>query len=158
MQKLDDELQNLNEKTDEVKQKVKAGAREVERFREARADVERLVRAGKDDVEDSRVVGLYDWFTASLALHRSLHSLKSFWSASENELHLNYSIKPSSKQDAQPRQVKIVLLFVPNTRQLADAHIEGLSQDVGDVVEARVQMNDVPGLISAVLARAKAGF
>lgn len=62
MQKLDDELQNLNEKTDEVKQKVKAGAREVERFREARADAERLVRAGKDDVEDSRVVGLYDWF------------------------------------------------------------------------------------------------
>lgn len=60
--------------------------------------------------------------------------------------------------DAQPRQVKIVLLFVPNTRQLADAQIEGLSQDVGDVVGARVQMNDVPGLISAVLARAKAGF
>lgn len=177
MQKLDDELQNLNETIDEVKEKVKDGAREVERLRMERADVEKLVRAGKDEVEDGRVVSLYDWyvalgapvasphascsanrFTASLALHRSLHSLESFRSASENELHLTYSITPSSDPGGPPRPIQIILLFVPNTRQLADAHIEGLSEEVGDVVGAYAQANDVPGLIAAILARARAGL
>lgn len=49
------------------------------------------------------------------------------------------------------------MLFVPNTRRLADAHIEGLRTEVGDIVDAHVQANDVPGLIAAILARARAG-
>ncbi|KAI0954121.1 hypothetical protein AcV7_007442 [Taiwanofungus camphoratus] len=158
MQKLDDELQSLNEKVDHVKEKVKEGARDVERLKVERADMEKLVRAGKDEVEDARIIGLYDWFTASLALHRSLLSLESFRSPSENELHLIYSIPASSIVNSRPRQIHITLLFVPNTRQLADAQIEGLSQDVGDVVGAHVQANDVPGLIAAALARARAGY
>lgn len=104
------------------------------------------------------MIGLYDWFTASLALHRSLHSLESYRSASENELHLTYGIRPTSQNNRETRRIQIVLLFVPNTRQLADAQVEGLSQDVGDLVGAHVQANDVPGLIAAVLARAREGY
>lgn len=158
MQKLDDELQGLNEKVDEIKEKVKEGAREVERLRIERSDVEKLAKTAREEVEDNRVIGLYDWFTASLALHRSLHSLESYRSASENELHLTYGIRPTSQNNRETRRIQIVLLFVPNTRQLADAQVEGLSQDVGDLVGAHVQANDVPGLIAAVLARAREGY
>lgn len=61
MQKLDDELQGLTATIDEVKDKVKKGARDVERLRIERADTEKLVRAGEADVQDGRVRGLYDW-------------------------------------------------------------------------------------------------
>lgn len=61
MQKLDDELQGLNATIDEVKDRVKEGARDVERLRIERADAEKLVRAGEADVQDGRVRGLYDW-------------------------------------------------------------------------------------------------
>ncbi|CCL98606.1 uncharacterized protein FIBRA_00608 [Fibroporia radiculosa] len=155
MQRFDDELQSLNESVDQAKDKVKEGAREVERLRAERAEVEKLARAGKDEVEDGRVVGLYDWLTASLALHRALYSLQSFHSASENELRLTYLVPKSPSPSVQPMQIRIILLFVPNTRQLADAQIEGLADDCGDVVGAHVQANDVPGLIAAVLARAR---
>ncbi|OBZ73796.1 hypothetical protein A0H81_06132 [Grifola frondosa] len=154
MQQLEDELQTVSDKVERVKEKVKQGSKEVERLRMQRADLDKLVKVGKDEVEDGRVLGLYDWFTATLALHRSLFSLESSHSVSENELHLTYSISSSSSE--KKRQVAITLLFVPNTRRLADAQVEGLSTDVGDVVGAHVQANDVPGLLAAVLARARA--
>ncbi|KAH9945770.1 hypothetical protein B0H21DRAFT_743962 [Amylocystis lapponica] len=155
MQTLDDSLQALNAQVEHVKDAVKGGARELERLRVERADAEKCVRAGREEVEDGRVVGLYDWFTAALALHRALLSLETFHSASENELHLTYALPPLAAPGA-PKQVRIVLLFVPNTRQLADAQVEGVAEDVGDVVGAHVQANDVPGLIAAILARARA--
>ncbi|GBE86661.1 hypothetical protein SCP_0905410 [Sparassis crispa] len=154
MQKLDDALQGVNENIERVKEAVKDGAREFERLRVERADMEKLVQAEKDEGEDETVIGLYDWYTASLALHRSLLSLETFHFASENELHLKYAIPRQG--EARRREVQITLLFVPNTRQLADAQIEGLSGDLGDIVGAHIQANDVPGLIAAVLARARA--
>ncbi|PIL24886.1 hypothetical protein GSI_12773 [Ganoderma sinense ZZ0214-1] len=155
MQALDDELQQVNAQVDDVKEKVKAGAREVERLRVERADLEKIVNAGQKEVQDGRVVGLYDWYMAALALHRSLLSLESAHSESENELHLTYNIMPYGT--TEPRPIFIKLLFVPNSRQLADAQVEGLLQDAGDVIGAHVQANDVPRLIAAVLARARAG-
>jgi hypothetical protein len=91
-----------------------------------------------------------------LVLHKSLHSLKSYSSPSENELHLSYAI--SSTTGRATHEISITLLFLPNTRQLADAHISGLpsNSDMSDVIGARVQSNDVPGLIAVVLARARA--
>ena len=61
MQALDDELQQVNAQVDDVKEKVNAGAREVERLRVERADLEKTVNAGQKEVQDGRVVGLYDW-------------------------------------------------------------------------------------------------
>ncbi|PCH36230.1 hypothetical protein WOLCODRAFT_146165 [Wolfiporia cocos MD-104 SS10] len=157
MQTLMDEQQSLNEQIEQVKEKVKEGAKEIERLRLERAETEKAARAGKEEVEDSRVIGLYDWLTLSLAWHRSLHSVESIHSASENELHLTYAIAPPPSTAAERRRVRIVLLFVPNTRQIADAQVEGLNEDLGDVIDAHIQANDVPGLIAAILARARAG-
>ncbi|KAI0741710.1 hypothetical protein C8Q80DRAFT_1195734 [Daedaleopsis nitida] len=153
MQQLDDELQQVNEQVDSVKERVKAGAVEVERLRVERAELERQVNAGQKEVQDGRVVGLYDWYTASLALHRTLLSLESAHSESENELHLTYTVSPHGA--TEKRQVFFKLLFMPNSRLLSEVQVEGLTEDVEDVVGAHLQANDVPGLIGAVLARAR---
>ncbi|KAH9940819.1 uncharacterized protein BXZ73DRAFT_42544 [Epithele typhae] len=185
MQALDDELQRVNGEVDAVKERVKHGARDVERLRVERAELEKTVSAGQREVQDGRVVGLYDWcvcvsecwrrppvgvgshegrsadatvadrYTAALRLHRSLMSLEETHAESENELHLTYGVVP--QEGGERRRIAVKLLFVPNTRQLADAQVEGLSEDAGDVVGAHIQANDVPGLIAALLARARAG-
>jgi len=55
-------------------------------------------------------------------------------------------------------ELTITLLFIPNTRQLAEAQVQGVDDiDVAEVVDSHVLMNDVPGLVAAVLARARAG-
>ncbi|KAI0761106.1 hypothetical protein BC629DRAFT_1546313 [Irpex lacteus] len=157
MQQLQDKLQMLDERVDEVKEHVKEGAREVERLRVDRAEVDKLVKQSRSEIEDGRVLELCDWYSASLTLSKSLHFLKSYTSPSENELHLSYAI-PSSTGGRAAHDISITLLFLPNTRQLADARIAGLpsNSDMSDVIGARIQSNDVPGLIAAVLARARA--
>ncbi|KAI0346362.1 hypothetical protein BDW22DRAFT_1352418 [Trametopsis cervina] len=156
MQQLQDTLQDLNQRVDRVKEEVKVGAREVERLRVERGEVDKLVKQTKSEVEDGRVLELCDWYSAALKLHTSLHSLMSYVSASENELRLSYAI--SSIAGGPPHDISITLLFIPNTRQLADARIAGLpsNSDMSDVIGARTQSNDVSGLIAAVLARARA--
>ena len=72
---------------------------------------------------------------------------------SENELMISYEIGPKAKN---PSIVVIVLLFLPQTRQLADVRIEGLEGvDMTNIVDSYVQANDVPGLIWHVLSRAR---
>lgn len=83
-------------------------------------------------------------FSASLDLHRSIMSLVSSDSPSENSLVLTYSIPP--------REVIITLVFIPNTRQLASAQVDGVDEmDVAEVVDSHVLRNDVSGLVAAVL-------
>jgi hypothetical protein len=55
-----------------------------------------------------------------------------------------------------PHVIVIVLLFLPNTRQLADVRIEGLEGvEMVNVVDSYVQANDVSGLVWHVLFRAR---
>ena len=71
---------------------------------------------------------------------------------------LSYAINPPNKsaKTKNERIVVIVLLFLPNTRQLADVRIEGLEEvDMTNVVDSCVQANDVPGLIWHVHSRAR---
>lgn len=66
---------------------------------------------------------------------------------------ISYEIGPKAKN---PSIVVIVLLFLPETRQLADVRIEGLEGvDMTNIVDSYVQANDVPGLIWHVLSRAR---
>ncbi len=66
---------------------------------------------------------------------------------------LSYKIGAKS---TKPRIVVIVLLFLPDTRQLADVRVEGLDGiDMTNIVDSYVQANDVPGLIWHVLSRAR---
>ncbi|KAI0067005.1 hypothetical protein BV25DRAFT_1820158 [Artomyces pyxidatus] len=153
MQTMEDELQEANERVASVKESVKEGAKEVERLRLERAAAEKEMKARRDEVEDERVIGLYDWYTASLKLHRSQLDMHSSHNVSENELHLTYLVdNPKSTKS----KVTIVLLFLPNTRQLADVRIEGMDGiDMSNVVSAFVQANDVPGVVWAIMARAR---
>ncbi|KAF7798486.1 hypothetical protein EIP86_009707 [Pleurotus ostreatoroseus] len=156
MQSLEETLQSLNERVDGVKEQVKTGARDVERLRVQRAELDKQVKATQSDVEDTRVIGLYDMLTAFLDFQKYLYSLESYRSPAENELHLVYSLdRPSS---AASHKISIILLFVPNTRQLADAQVTGMpsNDDMSDVIGAHVQANNAPGLVAAVLERARA--
>lgn len=84
-------------------------------------------------------------------------SLKSSHAESENELRLTYYIDSPSSTAA--KELVLTLLFIPNTRQLASASVryDGVDLELGDVVDAHVQANDTPGLVWAVLARARSG-
>lgn len=88
-----------------------------------------------------------------MALNKTLFSLESLQSPSENELCLTYNL-PAAGGIRQ--RITVTLLFVPNTRRLADARVDGLGSDVGDMVGAHVQANDVSGLLASLLARARA--
>lgn len=61
MQALGDELEALNENLDLVKEKVREGAKDLERLRIERAEMEK-VKVERTEVEDERVLGLYDWY------------------------------------------------------------------------------------------------
>lgn len=62
MQHLQDNLQDLSEQIDGIKEQVKVGARDVERLRVERAEVDKLVKQTKSEIEDGRVLELCDWY------------------------------------------------------------------------------------------------
>ncbi|KAI5996161.1 hypothetical protein EDD15DRAFT_2250757 [Pisolithus albus] len=134
-----------------------AEMREVERLRavekEGIAELEHVGKEGGD--EDPRLSKLYDWLQAALTAQRSLLSLGSSRTESENELRLTYNIlSPFSKM---PKELVLTLLFVPNTRQLASAsaRLDGEELDLGDMIYAPVQANDIPTLVWSVYACVK---
>ena len=52
----------------------------------------------------------------------------------------------------------ITLIFAPDTRRLAAVQTSGLDEigvEVGDLVDAHVQINNVIDLVAAILARAR---
>lgn len=78
-------------------------------------------------------------------------SLDKFETPSDNELRLTYSL-PNA------RTVTIALLFLPNTRQIAEAHLvdSDIDIDIQELVGVHSACNDVPGLVRAILARLRA--
>ncbi|KAG6335230.1 hypothetical protein ID866_3856 [Astraeus odoratus] len=158
MQELDDELQGLEKRIEESKGKLKAEMGDVERLRgverERVAELAVIGKEGGDD--DPRLGGLYDWLQAAMNIQCSLLSLKSSHAESDNELRLTYYIESPSNG---PKELVLTLLFIPNTRQLASASVlyDGADLDLGDVIDAHIQANDIPGLVWAVLARVRAG-
>ncbi|KAF9267824.1 hypothetical protein L218DRAFT_919570 [Marasmius fiardii PR-910] len=157
MQELTDEIEKVSKKVHEVRERLKGGALEMENLRVKRAEAEKTMKTATVDEDDSRLVPLYDWFTASLALHRSMQNLEDMEMISQNEIRLHYRVDNPRVRGAV---VRITLIFVPDSRQLASADVAGLDElgvDPGDVIDAHIQMNNVQGLISAVLSRARGG-
>ncbi|GLB45188.1 hypothetical protein LshimejAT787_2000930 [Lyophyllum shimeji] len=155
MQDLSDELQSVNQQVQEVKDQVKRGALELESLRAERAEVEKAVKMSRVDEDDGRLVPLYDWYSASMKLHRSMSDLHESYTASENELRLTYNIDTGK---ATTHKITITLIFAPDTRQLAAVQTTGLKElnvEVGDLIDAHVQVNDVHGVIAAILGRAR---
>jgi len=98
-------------------------------------------------------------YNASLTLQRSLNNLEESHSASENELRLTYKL--DSPSPSPPHRITITLIFAPDTRRLADAQVSGLDElgvNVGDLIDAQVQVDDVHGLVAAVIARSRAAL
>lgn len=106
-------------------------------------------------------------FRALLVLKHKLTDLHSFTPVADNEVRLTYRLSsPSSPK--RPREITITLIFVPNSRQLAEARIEGLpprtkggnaegagQEGCADTIAAHVQANDPAGLIWTLLAKAR---
>ena len=90
-------------------------------------------------------------YSAAVALHKSLLSLDKFETPSDNELRLTYSLPKA-------RKATIALLFMPNTRQIAEAHVidSDVEVDIQELVGVYSACNDVPGLVRAILARLRA--
>jgi hypothetical protein len=61
MQNLNDEVQSINKQVHGIKERVKAGALEVERLRVERAETEKAVKLARVDEDDGRLIPLYDW-------------------------------------------------------------------------------------------------
>ncbi|KAH9050273.1 hypothetical protein EDB84DRAFT_1450016 [Lactarius hengduanensis] len=145
MQMLEDQLQGINEKIARVKDNIKEGTVKVDRLWSEKAELEKRVPAHNVEADDGRAANLC--IRRHWTLHRSLFNVQLPRSISENELMLSYEIGPKAKH---PRIVVIVLLFLPNTRQLG-----GQGVDMTNIVDSFVQANDVPGLIWHVLSRAR---
>ena len=60
-----------------------------------------------------------------------------------------------------PKLITLILIFVPNARQLMTVRTSGLEElgvDVSDVIDSHVSANNVEGLVAAILARAHAAL
>ncbi|KAK0454140.1 uncharacterized protein EV420DRAFT_1645366 [Desarmillaria tabescens] len=150
MQELTDKIEAVTQRVKEVKDKVKGGALEVENLRIQRAEAEKSVKV---DVDDGKWLPLYDWFTASLTLHRSIINLTQMDNVSDNEIRLTYKVDLSQSKS---RDISIALIFVPGTRKLAAVQVGGINDlhiDVTEIIDAHVQVNDVQGVVAAIIAR-----
>ncbi|KAF8634245.1 hypothetical protein AX15_001002 [Amanita polypyramis BW_CC] len=156
MQSLNDEVQDISKKIQSTRESVKEGGLELERLRVERAEAEKAVKLAKVDEDDGKLVPLYDWYTASLALHSSIHDLHHSHTPSENELRLTYNVAPSPSE--KPILITIALIFAPDTRHLAAVQVTGLDElgvDVEEVIYTHIQTNDVHNLISTILSHVR---
>ncbi|PPQ75263.1 hypothetical protein CVT24_007436 [Panaeolus cyanescens] len=157
MQTLHDEVQLVKQQGKAEKEKVKTEALEVENLRIEVAEAEKSVKAAQVEEDDSRLVPLYDWYTASLSLQRSIWNLEQSKSSSENELILTYKLD-SPSANIQPC-ITFTLAFALDTKELKTAEVSGL-EAIGcevdqDLIAAHIHENNPQGLVAAVLARAR---
>ncbi|PBK94860.1 hypothetical protein ARMGADRAFT_1045654 [Armillaria gallica] len=153
MQELTDKIEAVTHKVKEVKDRVKGGALEVESLRIQRAEVEKSVKADHPRTDAYHRSDPFHRFTASLSLHRSIIDLTQLDNVSDNEIQLTYRVDPSQ---SEPRDISIALIFVPGTRTLAAVQVGGIEDlhiDVSEVIDAHVQVNDVQGVVAAIIAR-----
>lgn len=97
-----------------------------------------------------------------MRLHHAVQDLHESHAPSENELRLTYAIDADTSdpvpEHRKPHMITITLIFAPDTRQLASVQTQGLDElgvEVGDVIDERVQVNDVHGVVAAILARVR---
>ncbi|EKM75165.1 hypothetical protein AGABI1DRAFT_103100 [Agaricus bisporus var. burnettii JB137-S8] len=150
MQELSDQVEAVRKHLQKSKEEVKTGNVELERARANRAEAEKLVKIKAADVreDDPRLEPLYEWFTASLQLHRDLRGLVTSESVSDNEVRLAYQVERN-------KLVEITLVFLPNTHQLATVDVSGIDSNLSELTDTYIQTNDSPGLIAALLSRAR---
>ncbi|KAF7763864.1 hypothetical protein Agabi119p4_8401 [Agaricus bisporus var. burnettii] len=139
MQELSDQVEAVRKHLQKSKEEVKTGNVELERARANRAEAEKLVKIKAADVreDDPRLEPLYEWFTASLQLHRDLRGLVTSESVSDNEVRLAYQVERN-------KLVEITLVFLPNTHQLATVDVSGIDSNLSELTDTYIQTNDSP--------------
>ncbi|KAF4584740.1 Kinetochore protein Sos7 coiled-coil domain-containing protein [Pleurotus pulmonarius] len=168
MQALNDDLEAAQRHMHTVKERIRTSAGAAERLRMERAEAEHAVRKIKEraaaDARNERLfVPLYDWYTSSLALHRSIHGLVTAESVSDNELRLQYRINASP-----PFDLAVALIFEPTTRALASVAVAtdpedtlgalGLPENAMDEsIGVHVRRNDAHCAVAAIVARVRGG-
>ncbi|KAF4605948.1 hypothetical protein EYR40_004740 [Pleurotus pulmonarius] len=168
MQALNDDLEAAQRHMHTVKERIRTSTSAAERLRMERAEAEHAVReirerAAADARNERLFVPLYDWYTSSLALHRSIHGLVAAESVSDNALRLQYRITASP-----PFDLTVALIFEPTTRALASVAVAthpedalealGLPENAMDeVIGVHVRRNDPHCAVAAIVARVRGG-
>ncbi|GJJ14864.1 hypothetical protein Clacol_009132 [Clathrus columnatus] len=151
MGELDIALNEQKQKAENLKHLIKTRTKELERLKaESSVKEEELKRTQRLE-EDNRWPTLNNWYSAAVSLHKSLMSLESFETPTDNELRVTYALPKG-------RRATLQLIFKPGTRQLAEASLlnSSFKIDIQELVSIHAISNDVPGLLRAVLARLRA--
>ncbi|KAL0960970.1 hypothetical protein HGRIS_005967 [Hohenbuehelia grisea] len=165
MQSLNDELEDVQRQINVVKERVKGGMTHAEALRNQRAEAEQAVRrwqGERGEEDDGRLVPLYDWYTASLALHNKIFNLVESECVSENELRLVYDVEPSPPlPNTSKHRIALRIIFEPTTHRLASVQVTG-ARELGisdlaldEIVAAHVEKNDVRGVVASILSCAE---
>ncbi|KAF4562444.1 hypothetical protein EYR40_004743 [Pleurotus pulmonarius] len=164
MQALNDDLEAAQRHMHAVKERIRTSTSAAERLRMERAEAEDAVREIREraaaDARNGRLfVPLYDWYTSSLALHRSIHGLVAAESVSDNALQLQYRITASP-----PFDLAVTLIFEPTTRALASVAVATALEALGlpehaldEIIGVHVRRNDAHCAVAAIVARVRGG-
>jgi hypothetical protein len=150
MQAIEDEMQEIDTKITETREKAKTASRELEKMKVERGELERKYDEVKssEEGEDARVLELYEWFTTALALYRKLLYIHSIDSPTANSIHITYS---------RPERVTVVLVFAPGTRKLVNASLlsppsQFSSLDIEPLLSTHTPSGDVKAFLSDLSA------
>jgi hypothetical protein len=146
----EEEIQGVEKEICQKRDENKAAARQLEKMRIERGKLESEYKALKvEPEEDVRISELYEWYTASLALHKNLLSIDSFSRPASNAFNITYCL---------PELVTVQLVFHPGTEKLANAQLLNPPPpfdkiDITDLVALYTMSGDVRAFLTVLLSR-----
>jgi len=153
MMALEEEMQEIEKDITQKREETKAAAREVEKMRIERGKLESQYKAlNVEPAEDARISELFEWYTASMDLHKNLLSIDSFSRPSTNAINLTYRL---------PELVTVQLVFHPGTEKLANAQLINPPPpfekvDIEDLVALYAMSGDARTFLPILLSRLRA--
>jgi chromosome segregation ATPase len=153
MMALEEEMQQIEREIAEKREENKAVARDVEKLRIERGKLESQYKAlNVEPEEDARISELFEWYSASMDLHKNLLSIDSFSRPSTNAINITYRL---------PEPVTIQLVFHPGTEKLANAQLINPPPpfdkiDIQDLVALYAMSGDARTFLPILLSRLRA--
>ncbi|VDB91376.1 unnamed protein product [Peniophora sp. CBMAI 1063] len=151
MQTLELDLQRNKQRLAQYKERMKELYKEESRLRSERAQLEK--KYGQRSGPSPEDAATRERYLEMISTHCALDGLQSIHIAAENELRLTYDVVSREDYNAV-RRIVIALIFIPNSRRLSHAVVEGFEEDELDVdalTSAYLNANDAPGLVDSVL-------
>lgn len=150
MMALEEESIQIETEQAQIREETKTAARQLEKMRIERGKLESEYKALKvEPEEDARISELYEWYTTSMDLHKSLLSIDSFSRPSSNAINITYHL---------PEPVTVQLVFHPNTEKLANAQLLNPQPpfdkvDIEDLVNCYAYNGDARTFLPVLLSR-----